>query len=76
MGLAAIDPHSQIGLVLTEIQAFKNVKNLQRNVWKTGQFRTLWLFPANFISKLIYLVSLVLNSLIILFQCSNFSKPV
>ena len=33
-----------IGPVLTEIQAFKNVKNLQRNVWKTqgktGQFRT------------------------------------
>ena len=28
-----------IRLVLTEIQAFKNVKNLQRNVWKTGQFR-------------------------------------
>ena len=27
-----------IRLVLTEIQAFKNVKNLQRNVWKTGQF--------------------------------------
>ena len=26
-----------IGLVLTEIQAFKNVKSLQRNVWKTGQ---------------------------------------
>ena len=25
-----------IGLVLTEIQAFKNVKNLQRNVWKSG----------------------------------------
>ena len=24
-----------IGLVLTEIQAFKNVKYLQRNVWKT-----------------------------------------
>ena len=23
-----------IGLVLTEIQAFKNVKKLQRNVWK------------------------------------------
>ena len=23
-----------IGLVLTEIQAFKNVNNLQRNVWK------------------------------------------
>ena len=44
MGLATIDPHCQkehieihkipslvlIGLVLTEIQAFKNVKNLQR----------------------------------------------
>ena len=29
-----------IGPVLTEIQAFKKVKNLQRNVWKTGQFRT------------------------------------
>ena len=29
-----------IGLVLTEIQAFKNVKYLQRNVWKTGQMRT------------------------------------
>ena len=43
MGLATIDPHSQkehteitkspslvlIGLVLTEIQAFKNVKNYQ-----------------------------------------------
>ena len=29
-----------IGLVLTEIQAFKNVKNLQRNVWKSGQIRT------------------------------------
>ena len=28
-----------IGPVLTEIQAFKNVKNLQRNVWKTGQIR-------------------------------------
>ena len=28
-----------IGLVLTEIQAFKNVKYLQRNVWKTGQIR-------------------------------------
>ena len=28
--------------VLTEIQAFKNVKNLQRNVWKTGQIRTLF----------------------------------
>ena len=55
MGLATIDPHSQkehteiftkspslvlIRLVLTEIQAFKNIKNLQRNVWKTGQFRT------------------------------------
>ena len=55
MGLATIDPHSQkehtgftkspsfvlIGLVLTEIQAFKNVKNLQRNIWKCGQIRTL-----------------------------------
>ena len=52
MGLATIDPYSQkepqrftslvlIGLVLTEIQAFKNVKNLQRNVWKCGQIRTL-----------------------------------
>ena len=29
-----------IKLVLTEIQAFKNVKYLQRNVWKTGQIRT------------------------------------
>ena len=29
-----------IGLVLTEIQAFKNVKNLQRNVWKSGQIGT------------------------------------
>ena len=29
-----------IGLVLTEIQAFKNIKNLQRNVWKSGQIRT------------------------------------
>ena len=29
-----------IRLVLTEIQAFKNVKYLQRNVWKTGQIRT------------------------------------
>ena len=29
-----------IGLVLSEIQAFKNVKYLQRNVWKTGQIRT------------------------------------
>ena len=26
-----------IGLVLTEIQAFKNVENLQRNVLKSGQ---------------------------------------
>ena len=46
MGLATIDPHSQkehaeipkspslvlIRLVLTEIQAFKNEKNVQRNV--------------------------------------------
>ena len=50
MGLATIDPHGQkdhteihkipkFG-VLTEIQAFKNVKHLQRNVWKTGQIRT------------------------------------
>ena len=30
-----------IGLVLTEIQAFKNVKKLQRNEWKCGQIRTL-----------------------------------
>ena len=30
-----------IRLVLTEIQAFKNEKNLQRNVWKYGQMRTL-----------------------------------
>ena len=29
-----------IRLVLTEIQAFKNEKNLQRNVWKCGQIRT------------------------------------
>ena len=56
MGLATIDPHSQkehtlrltkspclvlIRLNLTEIQAFKNVKNLQRNVWKCGQIWTL-----------------------------------
>ena len=27
-----------IGLVLTEIQAFKNVKNLQRNIWKFFTF--------------------------------------
>ena len=54
MGLATIDPHSQkehaeipkipkFGvnqLVLTEIQAFKNEKNLQRNAWKCGQIRT------------------------------------
>ena len=50
MGLATIDPNSQkdpkspslvlIRLVLTEIQAFKNEKNLQRNVWKCGQIRT------------------------------------
>ena len=56
MGLATIDPHSQkehtkihkipkfgvnqIRLVFTEIQAFKNEKNLQRNVWKCGQIRT------------------------------------
>ena len=51
MGLATIDSHSQkkhteihkspslvlIGLVFTEIEAFENVKNLQRNVWKSGQ---------------------------------------
>ena len=50
MGLATIDPHSQkehteihkipkFGVNrarLTEIQAFENVKNLQRNVWKSG----------------------------------------
>ena len=57
MGLATVDPHSQkehtkiykmkspslvlIRLVLTEIQAFKNKKKLQRNVWKCGQMRTL-----------------------------------
>ena len=52
MGLATIDPHSQkehtkspslvlIRLVLTEIQGFKNEKNLQRNVWECGQMRTL-----------------------------------
>ena len=29
-----------IGLVLTEIKAFRNVKNLQRNVWKCRQTRT------------------------------------
>ena len=29
-----------IRLVLTEIQAFKNEKKLQRNVWKCGQIRT------------------------------------
>ena len=55
MGLATIDPHSHkehteihkihkslvlIELVLTEIQALKNVKSLQRNVWKCGQIRT------------------------------------
>ena len=54
MGLATIDPHSQkehtkihkipslvlIRPVLTEIEAFKNEKNLQRNVWKCGQIRT------------------------------------
>ena len=32
-----------IRLVLTEIQAFKNVKDLQRNVWKCGQIRTICL---------------------------------
>ena len=54
MGLATINPHSQkehteipkipkFGVnqaSLTEIQAFKNEKNLQRNVWKCGQIRT------------------------------------
>ena len=30
-----------IRLVLTEIQAFKNERNLQRNVWKCGQIQTL-----------------------------------
>ena len=59
MGLATIDPHSQkvhteihkipklvfIGLVLTEIQASKNVKNLQtRNVWKCRQIPTLIIY--------------------------------
>ena len=29
-----------IGLIFTEIEAFKNKKNLQRNVWKCGQIRT------------------------------------
>ena len=60
MGLVTIDPHSQnstprftkspslvlIGLVLTEIQAFKNVKKLQRNVWKCGKIRTLYIYIA------------------------------
>ena len=58
MGLATIDPHRKstprltkspslvlIGLVLTEIQAFKNVKSLQRNVWKSGQSPDLSGFP-------------------------------
>ena len=54
MGLATIDPHSQkehaeipripslvlFRLVLTEIQAFKNEKKIQTNVWKCGQIRT------------------------------------
>ena len=54
MGLATIDPYSQkstarftkspslvlIRLVLTETEAFKSEKNLQRNVWKCGQIRT------------------------------------
>ena len=54
MGLTTIDPHSQkehteipkipkfglIRLGLSEIQAFKNMKKLQRNVWKRGQIRT------------------------------------
>ena len=58
MGLATIDPHSQkehteihkspslvlIGLIFTEIEAFKNKKNLQRNVLKCGQIRTLFGF--------------------------------
>ena len=39
MGLATIDPLSQ--KVLTEIQALKNVKKLQTNVWNCGQMRTL-----------------------------------
>ena len=34
-----------IGLVLTEIQAFKNVKNLERNVWKCGQ---IWTSPSRY----------------------------
>ena len=47
MGLATIDPPSQKeNIEIHKIpkfgvnRAFKNVKNLQRNVWKTGQFRT------------------------------------
>ena len=54
MGLASIDPRSQkehtkihkipkFGVnraSFDEIQAFKNVKNLQRNEWKSGQIRT------------------------------------
>ena len=40
-----------IGLVLTEIQAFKNVKNLQRNVWKTGQISKFQRFLFPFSSK-------------------------
>ena len=54
MGIATIDPHNQkernevtespslvlIGLVLTEILAFKNLRKLERNVWKCGQIRT------------------------------------
>ena len=34
-----------IGLVLTEIQAFKNVKNLERNVWKCKQ---IWTSPSRY----------------------------
>ena len=45
MGLATIDSHGQKEhteiQVFTEIQAFNKVKNLQRNVWKCGQIRTL-----------------------------------
>ena len=29
-----------VAVVLTEIRAFKNVKKLQRNVWKCEQIRT------------------------------------
>ena len=59
MGLATIDPHSQkehteipqipkFG-VLTEIQVFKNGKNLPGNVWKCGQIQT---FVCNFFFNL------------------------